>query len=236
VALMAMPFWPVRGGARLTEQRRNAIARFLEGQGWRDLTAAHTLGAGVRLAPGLDEKAVLVEHIAHDLQQVERCAALYEDIGAGDLFAAVEDEVARARVPESYREVAMVELLFARATLCCVSAAAPSLDPALAELARKIAIYAEERAAAAEASLRSLDWTDAGEQLHVSAWLEAAVRSLGPPGRGRAGNTRIEPQDRAELVREYISGLVPVADACRLELPRWDSLTREAWLAKRSSS
>ena len=84
----------------------------LENQGYRELTAAHLLCAGVTLAPTVDDKQMLAAHVGEELSHFETIASVYEELGGGDLLALLQDRLGSLAPPTSWPEMVVAALLF----------------------------------------------------------------------------------------------------------------------------
>jgi 1,2-phenylacetyl-CoA epoxidase catalytic subunit len=204
---MPFPFGPTERASGLAADERKIVAQLLENQGYRELTAAHALGAGLGLAPTLDDKMLLLEEAAVELEHFEASAELYHEIGAGELFPVVEPRVAEVLLPSSWLELAVVRFLFDRARKFKLREHHSSRLQSYTAILHTNVAHEEPHQAAGEWIFRDLCRDDLGRrpeaQAHFDRWLRISIFSFGP----------------SDVLPHYLGDLVPTLAACGLHLP-----------------
>jgi 1,2-phenylacetyl-CoA epoxidase catalytic subunit len=181
-------------------------------------------------APGVDEKMLLMEQAMEDLEHFEGIAALYADLGAGDLFSAVAKRASDLPPPRSWAELCLAQLLIARAAAVQLSAHRASTYAPFTDIVARLLATEEKHAAAAEAALRAVCATRdvaAEAQSALERWLHVALLSFGRPrtaGGAKAIALGLKARDSAELSRDFLAGLTPLFEACGLIMPARQAL------------
>lgn len=221
---MPFPFAPTEPPAELTLEEREIVAPLLESHGYRGLAAAHVFGAGLRLAPTLDDKMLLAEEAAKELGHFEAAAALYDQIGAGDLLTVVDKRVTEVPLPSTWLELAVMRFLFDRAGKFQLREYLASRHLPCAVAVTQILAEGEAHQSAGEGILRDLcgGGTERGAkaQAHFDHWLRILLHSFGRPGTWQ-GAVDLGPKSRdsARVIRSFLLELTPALSACALRMP-----------------
>ena len=96
----------------LTDSRQLEL---LESQGYREQISAHLFANAVRVAPGIDDKHVLLEQAGEELAHFEVIAAMFERVCAKNLYDAVAARAEALPMPASWLEIAVAAYLVDRA-------------------------------------------------------------------------------------------------------------------------
>jgi 1,2-phenylacetyl-CoA epoxidase catalytic subunit len=162
------------------------LLEILERQGYRELVSAHLFATGVRAAPSIDDKHMLVEHAGEELAHFEVVAALYEELSGKTLYDAVVARAEAVPVPASWLEVAVAAYLVDRAAAVQLAAYENLSDPQLDRLIHKILDHEHEHQTAAETALRDQCHGDGARLAHaqqlVDRWYPLARATLDEPG------------------------------------------------------
>jgi ring-1,2-phenylacetyl-CoA epoxidase subunit PaaA len=218
---MAIPFGP-----HLSQEARHLVTRLLESQGYRELVAVDILASAIRLAPTLDDKALLLHQAHEELEHFEALSGLYEKLGGGDLFEVVRHRLSEVPEPSSWLEAVVVESLFCRAGRFHLREhQSPSYAP-YADIVKRILAEEEEHLTAADGVLRDLCWDDPANvrsaQVHLERWLRPSVLSFCLPdvalGR-RMPELALEARESQAVVRDYLRDVGGLAAACGLRMP-----------------
>lgn len=231
---MPRPFRKSLPGTSLDGEWKLIVAQLLETQGCGELATAQVFGASLRFAPSLDDKVLLADQAREKLEHFEALAALYEDMGAGDLLSAVEPRAADVPVPASWLEVVVFQFLFDRAGKFQIQECRSSSCAPYAEVVRRILADEEFHGAAGEAILRDLCQADHPDpalrplaQTHLERWLRASLLSFGgsdSPNDRRAVELGLKARPAADVLREYLRDLQPALEACALRFPSRERL------------
>jgi hypothetical protein len=222
-AMGAMPFGEVGAARPISETERNRVAQLLEGRGHRRLALAHLLGTGLRLAPGIDEKALAAEQITSALRHFEIAGGAYEELGAGSLLVAVQRRAMDVPVPGTWGEVLLAQALLDRACGVQLRALSSALAPVAPEIAARL--DADDDRGPAESNLRALCAAEPATvialQKALVRWLRAGLLSLGwVPGFLRGGAARGPcGAGPCGLVRDYLASAGALCDSCGLRFP-----------------
>jgi hypothetical protein len=220
--MAAMPFGPLP----LRDDRGGGLGLLLERQTQRDLVLAQILGAAIRYAPGVDEKALMSELASAQLAQVEWCSMLHEQLGCGDLLARVNDQARAAPLVDSWVEVQIALVLLTSATIIELIGRTSTTSTAAAETFARVLARARELHALGASALRTACASAANQeaaQSQVALWLHTSLASLRSVGR-RGHSGRLHTRATAELMRRYLDALEPTLTACRLRLPPHDAV------------
>lgn len=222
--MVARPFGPTLSADELSETSRAELRSVLEGLGYRELSAAFLFGAGLRLAPTLDDKLVLGDQANEELAHFEAVAATYSEAGLGDLLRVVEARAAALPSPASWVELVLAEVLFDRASCMQLAGHQVARYAPYAELVTKIAQEEDRHLAACEATLREAyaarPQDFAGAQEHVTRWLRLSLEAF---GRGlferREGSALGLPADVGRVVASYLEAVRAILAEVGLRLP-----------------
>lgn len=207
--MVALPFGPTLSADDLTEDHKGELRALLEGLGYRELAAAFLFGAGLRLAPTLDDKLVLGDQANEELAHFESVAATYAEAGLGDLLRVVEPRAAALPSPASWVELVLAEVLFDRASCMQLAGHHAARYAPYAQLVAKIAREEERHLAACEATLREAfaarPEAFADAQRHVERWLRLSLDAFGRAlFERRDGSTLGVPLDTSRVVADYL--------------------------------
>ncbi|MBI4509875.1 MAG: phenylacetate-CoA oxygenase subunit PaaI [Deltaproteobacteria bacterium] len=223
---MALPFGLIHRASDLSREECDLVRKLLESQGYRELAAAHAFGAGLPLAPTLDDKLLLADEILEELGHFEAAAALHAELECGDLLLAIDGRIRVVPIPSSWLEVAIVRFLFDRAEKFQLREYRSSRFTPLARMVERILPDEESHGAAGEALLRELCCAERGNTALAQAcflkWLRISLMSFGRPGsaRGlRAVALGLKARDSADVMREFLCDLLPTMSACGLRFP-----------------
>lgn len=184
------------------------LLEILESQGYRELVSAHLFANGVRLAPGVDDKHMLVEHAGEELAHFEVVGTLYESLSGRSLYDAVAARAQSMPVPASWLEVAVAAYLVDRAAAVQLAAYEALADGRLGRLIHKILDHEHEHQTAAETALRDQCHGDAARmtlaQQYVERWYPLARATLEPS---------------PAVAGAFADSVRPTLGACSLSLP-----------------
>jgi 1,2-phenylacetyl-CoA epoxidase catalytic subunit len=202
------------------------VTRLLESQGYRELVAVDILASAIRLAPSLDDKALLLQQAREELEHFEALGGLYEELGAGDLFEVVRHRLAAIPEPSSWLEAVVVESLFCRAGRFHLREQQSPAYPPYADIVKRILAEEEEHLTAADGVLRDLCRDDPGNlraaQGHLERWLRPSVLSFCHPevaiGR-RMPEIALQARDSQAVIRDYLRDVRRLVADCGLRMP-----------------
>ncbi len=212
---MAIPFSVSKTISELSQEVRESMVSLLVSHGLRELVAAHTFAASLRLAPSLDDKMLLIEQTHEELEHFELTADFYGELTGSDLHVAIIG-IADAPPPTSWPELVVAQFLLCRAEKFQLAEHRSSSCRPYAEMTEKLLADEESHAAAGEAALRKLSSDAAGAdhlaslQAHVDRWLRL---SLGFFPRGdadresRAVELGLKPRDGTSAMQAYLVDL-----------------------------
>jgi hypothetical protein len=210
---------------RLDEESQNLLRRIVERLAYRQLMAANMRGHGLKFVPEIEEKLPLVHDLDHSLRILHDVARLYASIGGSDLSLAVRSQIERIPYPTSRLELAVCLALCDLTERVVAEGYLDSASKSLAAIAR---------------SLLGMDRTSTkmGEELFVdfcqepgnrpaaqqmfNRWLTITLLALGRPGTPgdkRSVALKLRTKHVADSVREYVDGLKPFMESCKLAMP-----------------
>lgn len=228
--MVALPFGPPDAAApKLTDAAKTELQTLLEGLGYRELGAAYLFGAGLRLAPTLDDKLVLLDQANEELSHFEVAAATYGEAGLGDLLAVVAPRTARIPEPKSWIELVIAQVLFDRASCLQVKGHEGASYAPYSQMVAKIAQEEERHLAACEATFREAFAARpdalAGAQEHVVVWLRVALEAFGRPFHESPESSPLGLSlETADVMREYLKSVAVSLRDVGLRLPTRDEL------------
>jgi len=183
------------------------LLHVLESQGYRELISAHLFANGVRVAPSIDDKHMLVEHAGEELAHFEIVASLYEQVSGRNLYEAVAARAEALPVPASWLEVAVAAYLVDRAASVQLAAYEALGDAQLSRLIHKILDHEHEHQTAAQTALRDQCQSAADQaraQPLVDRWYALAQSTM-----------EVTP----ELASQFAESVRPVLTGCGLQVP-----------------
>lgn len=192
----------------MTEPLTDAkLLEVLERQGYRELVSAHLFAGGVRVAPSIDDKHMLVQHASEELAHFELVASTYEETSGHNLYETVASRAETMPIPGSWPEVVVAAYLVDHAAAIQLGAYQQLGDKRLLGLIRKIVDHEHEHKTAAETALRDL-CQDAGRKelarRHLARWYPLACAVMDGSEQAQAAF--------AESLRRTL-------ESCGLELP-----------------
>jgi 1,2-phenylacetyl-CoA epoxidase catalytic subunit len=122
----------------MTDHPEAKLLTILERQGYRELVAAHLFAGGVRMAPSIDEKQMLVQHSAEELAHFELVAALYEQVCGRSLYEVIAARTESFPGAASWPELVVAAYLVDHAAAVQLEAYRAFGDARLDRLVRKI--------------------------------------------------------------------------------------------------
>jgi 1,2-phenylacetyl-CoA epoxidase catalytic subunit len=221
---MSAPFSPLIAETEMTAEHCALARSLLERVGRNELAAAYLWSAGVTFGPSVDDKLLLAAHVAEELRHFERSAALYERLGGADLLARVGPRARALAAPESWLELAVALFLFDRA--CCLEVrdqCTSRLRP-LARLAEVMLDDEEGHYRAGETALEDACAASGADraraQAHFDRWVAITLRALGTGDaqERRAVELGVRPRTAAELARDWLAEIRPIAKRCGLRV------------------
>jgi 1,2-phenylacetyl-CoA epoxidase catalytic subunit len=193
----------------LSDERLIAL---LERQGYRELVSAHLFGAGVPLAPSIDDKHMLLAHAQEELTHFEVVSGLYERLAGRSLHDAVRDRAAEVPVPVTWLEATVAGFLIDRAAASQLLEYRSADDPRLSLVVDEITEHEHEHMTAVGTSL--LDLCSGKPEVprtataHLAKWFDIAKGLLDSP---KGGDSR--------AATAFVDGIRPTLAACGLSLP-----------------
>ena len=192
----------------LTDSRRLEI---LESQGYRELISGHLFASAVRLAPGIDDKHVLLEQAGEELAHFEVIAAMYERVCGKNLYDAVAARADALPMPASWLEITVAAYLVDRAAAVQLSAYEKLGDEQLGKLIHKILDHEHKHLTAAQTTLRDQCQANPEQsqlaQQHVERWFPVARATLDASPAAAA------------IAAAFADSVRPTLNACGLKLP-----------------
>lgn len=209
----------------LDEEAKGLLRQILRSHGYRLLAIADIRGHGMKLLPGLEEKARCVEEMRFDHTVLREIDRLHRALDGGDLPAAVLERIERVGYPESRLELAACLSFTGRAATVAAASYVESTCVDLAAIARTVleaphASRDEEERMFVE-FCREETHRPQAEQ-YWSRWVAVSILSLGRPGTRndkRAVQLSLRTKHAADVVRDFLDEVEPLRAACGLRLP-----------------
>lgn len=184
------------------------LLEILKRQGYRELVSTHLFAGGVRAAPSVDDKHMLIEHAGEELVHFELISALYEEVSGRNLYDAVAEQAQSMPVPASWPEVVVAAYLVDHAAALQLAAYQQVADARLERVIRKIREHEHEHKTATETALLDLcQSAPERKQLalgHVGTWYPRARAVL---------------DEDSGPVEKFASNVRALLGRCGLELP-----------------
>jgi 1,2-phenylacetyl-CoA epoxidase catalytic subunit len=225
----------IRSREEMDQAYLDTLARMIRSQGYRELAAATVFAKALDLAPTLDLKKQIVQHVREEMEHFEVCCDLFEEIGAGDL-----DEICtgilreKAPVPpiESFLELGVAQFLYDRASAFQLREYENSSFDPYCRVVGKI-LEEEEGHESFGAEIMIEHGRDpeqrARMQEYFHKWLAVSLKSFGRPGTDGnryAVSVGLKTRDSAAVVQDYLDSLKTVMRIAGLVFPSREELER----------
>jgi 1,2-phenylacetyl-CoA epoxidase catalytic subunit len=222
-------------GPRVALPERRLVVETLRSLGARELFAAQLLGAGLKLAPSIDDSLVLGQESLRHLERFETLSAMFEGIGAGELLLAAGKVLDGCPAPRSWSELVLARFLLSGAGCAQLERCKRwSAETQFLKAVEEMHVLECEHQEIARATLRDLARQGGVRPVTAQSDLERWTRTVlvfldGPAARASSRTTQPDASwQGGDLVRDFATAVESTLAVCGLRLPIAGELARDA--------
>jgi 1,2-phenylacetyl-CoA epoxidase catalytic subunit len=206
---------------------RETVLQMMRSQAWRELSAAHLFGGGLRHVPDLKTLKFISWHIQEETEHYAVVARLYEDHAGESLEPWVNAKLATRPIPMagSLLELAVAQWLYDRGGFWQLREYEESSWRPYAEVVGRIVSQEkghQDHGQRIALPLIAAEKDRAKAQAVFEAWLRQGLICLGRPhseGNRYAVSVGLKKRDSSECIKDYVADILPAVREAGLRLP-----------------
>jgi hypothetical protein len=199
----------------------------MRSQAWRELSAAHLFGHGLRFVPDLKTLKFISWHIQEETEHYAVVAKLYEDYAGESLEPWVNAKLATGPIPMagSLLELAVAQWLYDRGGFWQLREYEESSWRPYAEVVGRIVSQEkghQDHGQRIALPLIAAEKDRAKAQAVFEDWLRQGLICLGRPhseGNRYAVSVGLKKRDSSECIKDYVADILPAVREAGLRLP-----------------
>jgi 1,2-phenylacetyl-CoA epoxidase catalytic subunit len=211
---------------------RETLVQMMEGHAYRELSAAHLFGHGLRFVPELRWLRFVSFHIREEIEHYEAVARMYQELTGESVEGPVHERLLRRPIPlcESWYELAMAQFLYDRGGYWQLQEYTECSHLPYRRVVEKIVREERGHQALGERIVVELSKSgrfSADKQACFAKWLRQGLLSFGRPGTEGAHyaiSAGLRKRDPGAVMQDFIDDIKPAVKASGLVFPPLETI------------